>query len=369
MYKYFSFNQKDINDFFKEEDIYKYCKSCHTKSLKATKFCMECGSREFYDDYKSFLKATTKYCTVCLSKVKGNRCSCGSTIFSDASHAFNEINSRKQNSSSMNLGAFKDELSAYEAKNKAKEAELKTTVNKVDNLIKKHKEYLAELQRIEDNKEKELAKYQIVVKDTKEKTKSLTFVDLAAQKIILENKQELLMESIDNIDKANTQVEAYKFIEEVYSARFVMLNQKENLKEAIIEVDPEYQNGMELMERRFTNYLAPATKHFKRAEEKRHPGAIQELAKLESSVNHNHKQSMIMHLQSLDLLAIVLQNTTRKDNGIFDNLAYNFFSNSYIFNFANVDSELNYFSELANKYKEAAKQYANSPTQIYKKGR
>ena len=26
MYKYFSFNPKDINDFFKEEDIYKYCK-------------------------------------------------------------------------------------------------------------------------------------------------------------------------------------------------------------------------------------------------------------------------------------------------------------------------------------------------------
>lgn len=369
MYKYFSFNPKDINDFFKEEDIYKYCKSCHSKSLKTTKFCMECGSKEFYDDYKSFLRATTKYCTVCLSKVKGNRCSCGSTSFSDAKRAFDQINEQRKSSQSNDIGLIKKELSSYESKYSSKEAELKTTINKVENLIKNHKEYLSELERIEDNKNKELDKYQIVVKDVKDKSKVLSFSDVSAQKIILETCQELLMESISNLDKATARAEAYKNIEDVYSARFVVLNQKDNLKEGIIETDGEYRNGLDLMKSRFTNYLSSAIKHFKRAEEKRHPGAIQELAKIETSVEHNHRKSLIMHLQSLDLLATALQNATRKDNGLFDKLASDFFSNSYLFNFTHEESDSEYFVNLSNKYEEAAKQYANSPTQILKKGR
>lgn len=361
MYKYFTFNPKDMNDFFKEDDIYKYCKSCHTKSLKATKFCMECGSKEFYDDYKSYLKATTKYCTVCLSKVTGNRCSCGSTSFASVDKVFDNINASFNSKISDNSIDTKNKIEALEAKIKSKESELKTTINKIDNLLKSHEDYLKELALIEKNKQKELKKYQIVEKKDEGLIENINFADIQGLKVILETKQELLMEKISKLDNLGKKEEAMKFIEDIYSARFTSLNLKETFKEDVRNVNEEYVIARD--KSKYSVYNAEVVKRLNRAAEAKHPGAIQMLGNLEIRNNHDYKQYLIKHLQALDLLSVALQSANRKDNGVFENIASIFVTNLGIFSLTSEENDSVYLNEIAKRYEDAAKQYANSPSQ------
>ena len=369
MYKYFKFSPKEINDFFKEEDIYKYCKSCNAKVLKTTKFCMECGSKEFYPDYKSFLMATTKYCTVCLSKVIGNRCSCGSTDLTSADKAFAKLSEKYVNKGVASINEAKDELANYEAKEKSKEAELKTITKKIENLIQMHKDYLKELDLIEQNKEKELDKYQIKIKENKGKSNTFSFSSVQGQKIILETKQELLMEAINDLDKLSGRAQALKFIEDIYSQRFTYLKTGDNFKENVFEVDDDYKEGKKHLERRFAGYTSSASKCFEKAEKAKHPGAIQEMANIELTSHHDYVKYLVKHLQALDLLSILMQYSSRKDSGIIDNIISNFLNNFAILSFTEEESDTGYFQEIAKQYEDSAKQYANSPTQTLKKGR
>ena len=169
------------------------------------------------------------------------------------------------------------------------------------------------------------------------------------------------MEKITKLDKLSKQEEAYKSIEEIYGSRFTALNIGEQFKENVIAANEDYLIAME--KSKYSVYASEVVKRINRAVELKHPGAIQMLGNFEIKTNHDYKQYLIKHLQALDLLSISLQNVTRKDNGIFENIASNFVCNQGIVSLTDEESYSHYFIEVSKQYEEAAKQYANSPIQ------
>ena len=366
MYKYFTFNPKDINDFFKEEDIYKYCKACNTKTLRATKFCTECGCKDFYEDHKSYLMATTKYCTVCLSKVKGSKCSCGSTDLTSAEKAFNKLNEKYLVNNSLSVDAVKQKIAAKEKLCEEKNQELRNATSKVNELIKKHDEHLLTVKKIEENRLKELAKYQVVKNVKVSDVKNLTSTDIKGQKIILETMQENLMDAISNVDKMSEKANEYHNLVDIYGEIYTKIKVGEDFKDNVLKADPDYRQAIEILERRSDGDVA--IKHLTHAEELKHPGAIQRMATIRLRRKDDYKGSFVNYFQALNLLTQFLRVSTRKDGGAAENMAGIFFEELPLYMNSSI-KDRKYFKDLSEEYKAAYSQYANSPTQQAKKGR
>ena len=87
------FKLRNENDFFDDEELYKYCASCGLQSSKSAKFCIECGRKKFYQTLKEYKFNTSLYCTNCLSHIekKEKVCTCcGGKTFATADKAFSK---------------------------------------------------------------------------------------------------------------------------------------------------------------------------------------------------------------------------------------------------------------------------------------
>lgn len=154
------FNLDIDNDFFEQEDLYKYCASCGTQMEKNAKFCIECGHKEFYKTLREYKSEKSLYCIKCLSKLPDGKkvCACcGERKYATAKmafyHHYNEefyykiLDENKQLET--DLANFDNESANYEGKIK----ELDKEISKLKSKINPYKKEYIELEEATEIKE------------------------------------------------------------------------------------------------------------------------------------------------------------------------------------------------------------------------
>lgn len=157
------FNLDIESDFFEQEDLYKYCASCGTQMEKNAKFCIECGSNEFYKSLKDYKAEKTLYCIKCLSKLTEGKkvCSCcGARKYATAKmafyHHYNEEFCYKILDENKELEAelanFNSDNQQYEEKIKELEKEISSLKRKIKPLDNEYSELeeASEIKKLND---------------------------------------------------------------------------------------------------------------------------------------------------------------------------------------------------------------------------
>lgn len=218
MGSFFNVKSKDIDNFFNDDLLFKYCKKCNHKNKKATKFCVECGSNEFYDSLLDFKKATTMYCTKCLSKVEGDICKCGCKEIASADKAFEILNKGVINSKEKELKNIKTSI------NHSYKKDLETSIDSLrlehDNKLRTYKDYVKKIEQIENKLETELEKYAVDKHVIIRENDSITEDDIKKRKTDISKLQDEVLYQMIYLDAIKKKCRIAEDLERKYTMRY-----------------------------------------------------------------------------------------------------------------------------------------------------
>ena len=242
------FNLNIDNDFFEKEDFYKYCASCGTQMDKNAKFCIECGSKEFFDSLKEYRSEKSLYCIKCLSKLPDGKkvCACcGERKYATAKmafyHHYNEEFCYKILDENKEMEA---ELAEFDSENQHYKDEITQLEKEISNLKRKIKPYNDELIDLEEGNEiKELSDILDKINDVD--SNELSIDQLRKKSRELNKKIEILNNKLSSFDE-----DSLRIIEYLDSHS----NEMEYLKKEIDLVDFKIELSRKVRGKKAINY-------------------------------------------------------------------------------------------------------------------
>ena len=242
----FNLNSNLENEFFKE--TFKFCKGCGCQTNQRAKFCIECGSKEFFDSLVEYKLNKELYCVKCLAKKEknSNKCEyCGHDEFLNGNLAYFEM-SRK----------YIDELNNKSVVLESDVINLRNESLDIDSKIKKTqtnlKKYNKEIINLSSNDSsdyndkinslnQEIDKYDNLIEQQKETNKSMLKM-VSNQEAKKENEEKAYNELetnylllIDEVDELEKEINILQQEKDNYKFRIELINNRnKNMKNRTI---------------------------------------------------------------------------------------------------------------------------------------
>ena len=251
----FNLNSNLENEFFKE--TFKFCKSCGCQTNQRAKFCIECGSKEFFDSLVEYKLNKELYCVKCLSKKEKNsdKCEyCGHNEFLNGNLAYFEM-SRKYidelNNKSVVLESdvinLRNESLDIDSKIKKTQTNLKKNNKEIINLSSDDSsDYIDKINCLNQ----EIDKYDNLINEQKEINKSMLEM-VSNQQAKKENEEKAYNELetnylllIDEVDELEKEINILQQEKDNYKFRIELINNSKGKNKKIYNLEQySYQNN------------------------------------------------------------------------------------------------------------------------------